>query len=318
MPLPKLAPFILPITRAELPGWYRLFHHFVGDGRKDDDAWRDAGWRTIRGKWHGYRMRLDLADWSDRTTYFVGRYYETEVQLLMRALLRRGDRFVDIGANTGMLTLLGASLVGPTGRVDAFEPNPMCCRRIRQHLLINKIRHVVLHELALGEQEGEAELHAVPHHSGFGTLAPIEGEALGAFSDTHTVRVARGERVLTADDRPLRLVKIDVEGFECQTLGGLSGVLERQRPAVICEVNPYCLERAGKSLADLVALMGGMGYAAYEPRPVAGHWSNRLDLCRLDTQGDVHATDLLWLHRDAGAPELRGNVRLVDERAAAA
>jgi hypothetical protein len=69
-----LSALMLPYTRAELPGWDSLLHHF------------GLGWRAglkpelkalpvarVRGKTHGYLMRLDRSDWAQRLTYFCGR-----------------------------------------------------------------------------------------------------------------------------------------------------------------------------------------------------------------------------------------------------
>jgi precorrin-6B methylase 2 len=72
-------------------------------------------------------MELDLAAWSERSAYFLGRFYDLNLQMLMIQILKPGDRFVDIGANIGMLSILAARLVGPSGRVESFEPNPHKC-----------------------------------------------------------------------------------------------------------------------------------------------------------------------------------------------
>ena len=48
-------------------------------------------------------MVLDLSDWAQRRTAFLGRYHELGVQRVLDAALRAGDRFVDIGAHIGMI-----------------------------------------------------------------------------------------------------------------------------------------------------------------------------------------------------------------------
>ena len=122
-----------PYIYQEFPGWGRLYGRFVG-GYTSDLDWADAGSRRVRGKLHGYVMDLDIAKWSQRSTYFLGRYYDLPTQLLCQAALRVGDHVVDVGANIGMISLLASAIVGPTGRVDAFEPNPLCAQKIRQTL----------------------------------------------------------------------------------------------------------------------------------------------------------------------------------------
>src|SRR5436309_15237793 len=93
MALPAMSLLALPYVRRELPGWGTVARYA---GIFDEHRWRGADPRTIRGKLHGYQLHLDLADWSDRQTFFLGRFYELETQLTLRALLRGGDTLVDV------------------------------------------------------------------------------------------------------------------------------------------------------------------------------------------------------------------------------
>jgi len=84
---------------------------WFGVGSEAELLWTDAPWATVRLKSSGFLVPLNLANWSERLTYFLGRYYDLKLQLLMRAILKRGDRVVDIGSNIGMITLHAAALV---------------------------------------------------------------------------------------------------------------------------------------------------------------------------------------------------------------
>ena len=274
----------------------------IGQGRQDNVAWADAPVCNIRGKWHGYRMTLDLRDWMDRATFFLGRFYELGVQLLVRRALRPGDRFVDVGANTGMLTLLAARLVGETGRVNAFEPNAECCRRIRQQLVDNRIRHVRLRRAALSDEAGSAELKIVPDHSGFSTLGPVSDRDRATYSESETVPMMRGDEALGDDDAPVSMVKIDVEGFECRVLRGMARTLERDRPRMITEVNPYCLRRAGADEDELFTLMHRLGYRGEAIGVHETRWRRQLTLTPIDCPDPQRVTDVLWTHH--GRPHL--------------
>ena len=66
----------------------------------DDLRWAQAPIVTLRGKNHGYQMRLDLSDWSQRLTYFLGRYYELGVQRVLDVTLKPGARFVVLEFST--------------------------------------------------------------------------------------------------------------------------------------------------------------------------------------------------------------------------
>jgi len=88
-------------------------------GRKMDRA---GGPREVDGIAGSLRMKLDLA--SDYELAIAMNSYEMVIVSLMRRLLKAGDTFVDGGANLGVLSLIGGKLVGPTGKVVAFEPQP--------------------------------------------------------------------------------------------------------------------------------------------------------------------------------------------------
>ena len=103
---PRLSFLALPLTRAEVPKWPKVIEMVSADwDERLKGAWREHAKVVARGKRHRQLMNLDLADWSDRMTFFLGRYYELGVLETLDLLLRRGDRFVDIGANIGMITL---------------------------------------------------------------------------------------------------------------------------------------------------------------------------------------------------------------------
>src|SRR4051812_20096610 len=141
---PRRALLALPIIRQEIPAWGRVAIALRIFGAAQNERWQGAPWKSVRGKWHGYNMDLNLADWSERQTWFLARYHELDSQLLMNACLRPGERVIDVGGNIGMLSLHAASRVGPGGVVDCFEPNPVCCQRIRTALERNHIAHVRL------------------------------------------------------------------------------------------------------------------------------------------------------------------------------
>ncbi|WP_041933171.1 hypothetical protein [Gloeothece verrucosa] len=74
MNYPKLTFLALPYARLELPGWGKLLKKISVISYKDDEYWQNAHIKTIPGKLHGYLMNLDLSNWSERHTYFIGRF----------------------------------------------------------------------------------------------------------------------------------------------------------------------------------------------------------------------------------------------------
>jgi FkbM family methyltransferase len=248
-------------------------------------------------------MVLDLASWSERLTYFLGRYYDLPSQLVLRTLLRPGDEVIDVGANVGMITLLASHIVGPSGRVEAFEPNPECVQRLRQMLSENRILNVGVHGLALSDREGTALLTIVSGSSK-GTLSPVPMGDSRVRREHYEVTLRRGDDVQRSDPARLVLVKIDTEGHEVRVVRGLQDTLAAARPAVLSETMEEQLKRAGFRMRELARVFEWLGYAGYAPRFTR---AGRDYALRLEPLGGAlpHTNDTLWLH-----PESEAHTRL--------
>ncbi len=287
-----LKSLILPYTRAELPGWGWLLNRIGKIDYLNDALWADVPTQVIRGKWHGYEMPLDMTDWSGRHTYFLGRYYELGTQLLLTEVLRPGDRVLDIGANIGMIALHAAHLVGPEGRVDCFEPNPVCVAAIEDLISRNDIRHIHLYRCGLAEEDAVLELKQDHAHTGIGTFADRDPDEV---VKTTQAQVRRGDDVFADDDRPARFVKIDVEGFELHVVKGLEETLKRWGPMVLMEMEDAHLERAGTSCREITEFMQGIGFSATGVRTRRQGLRHRLDLVPISDAAElVHFVDVLW------------------------
>jgi FkbM family methyltransferase len=292
MAFPIMARLAVPYARMELPGWGKLLK---AAGVFDHARWHGAPTYTIRGKLHGYRMPLSLESWSERQTYFLGRYYELGTQGFLMACIRPGDTLVDVGGNIGMMTLLGARLVGDAGCVHTFEPNPHEGARIRRTLEDNDIKNVTLHPVGLSDAPDKLTLSIITKHSGMGTLAqPKENEAK-LVSATYTVDVVRGDDDLPADLKAPVTMKVDIEGFECRALRGLSGTLAKYRPAVVTEVHGEYLQRAGATVKELFELMLGQGYQAYDVSLRRKWGSPKLSLKSIDKHDESMDTNVAWV-----------------------
>lgn len=299
---PVCGAIALPWGRLELPGWPRVLYHALGYDRREGLPVRE-----VRGKLHGYTMRLETADWAERWTYHLGRYYETHTQLLLQAALRPGDTFVDVGANVGMISLLASRLVGPAGRVVSFEPNPVVYQRLRGHIDANRLGELVTtHNMALGERDETLTLRVPTQHTGLATLGQVREEFRDQVSAEYSVAVKRGDEVLAGPSPGEVFIKIDVEGFECSVLRGLEGVIRARRPAIVTEAIDEHLRGAGSSLTQLFGVMHGLGLHGYsvdaDARLLGARHTLRLRRC--ETPQQKHADDVLWL-TPGGAHEER-------------
>lgn len=172
-------------------------------------------------------------------------WYERQKQQELARSLRPGMVALDIGANVGFYTLLSSVLVGPQGRVYAFEPVPRNLEYLRRHVNLNRLENVEILSLALGETSGEAWFDD--------TL----GDSQGKLSSTGRLRV----QVATLDDlvvsgrvQPPDVLKIDVEGAEAAVLRGALQLLDRHHPRI------FLATHGSSEHADCLALLRKLGY----------------------------------------------------------
>lgn len=168
-------------------------------------------------------------------------FYEPRKVGMLQEILRAGMTFVDVGANHGYFTTLGARLVGQSGRVISIEPEPRNSSWILKAVHANHYQNVSIHQVAAGAATGEALLH-LGANSGFHSLV---GNADGKVI---TVRRVRLDDIIRRADA----IKIDVEGAELQVLQGAQRLLSTSK-VVLVEVHPQLgvdCDEVGRFLRD--------------------------------------------------------------------
>ena len=97
-------------------------------------------------------------DFIGRSAYYFGDV-DPKITRTLQRLLAPGDTLVDIGANMGIVSLQAWRYVGPTGRVIAVEPQPVCCHAIRESVALNELTNVELHPIGLSNRAGRFDLY---------------------------------------------------------------------------------------------------------------------------------------------------------------
>ena len=133
---------VRPYVIRELPGWGKV--EKLIDYRWNW-LWVGTPVKTIREKMYGNLMQLNLSKWSDRSDYFLGRWYDLDMQLLLADVVKSGETIVDVGAHRGEFALAASRLVGSHGKVICFEPNPNSIESLKDEIELNKICNITVH-----------------------------------------------------------------------------------------------------------------------------------------------------------------------------
>ncbi len=217
----------------------------------------------------------DVTHFTLRWAYFKGDVYEPRTTGFVLSALEEGGTFVDIGANHGYFTLLAAARVGTSGRVAAFEPNPVVAAELRAQLALNPSAAAVrVEQAALADAEGQETLYVsvCPGNDGLSSLVlSDEARERGLLAESSAVAV----RTTTYDAWAAQagfgradLVKIDVEGAEERVLRGMARTLADAPPRRIV------LETVTGSAA--YRLLESSGYRAEPLEMLSGEHGNHL------------------------------------------
>ena len=193
-----------------------------------------------------------------------------ESQLVLERL-QSGDVFIDVGANIGYYSLLASTVVGESGRVYGFEPDPENFSLFEKNIAINQLSNVDSFNVALSDHDGKGELFV--NSSNFGDHQIYDN---GNGRACVTIELREGARLLSQVQN-VRLVKVDTQGAEYQVLIGLLPLLKKQQGplSLIIEFWPFGLRKSGAGADQLLDVLVSLGLPFY----IIDHVGHGLEAC---------------------------------------
>lgn len=225
----------------------------------------DPFWMKLPSDLGSLTFACDLGDGLMREVWLTGRYEPQETALL-RHLLQPGMTLVDVGANWGYFTLVGAHLVGPAGRVISVEADPRACRALRANLAKNALTSVAVHNVAASGGPGRLAFQEYePLARDTGNFGVAQSTTLAEHGRRVDVEACALDDLLdeAAVDR-VHVLKIDIEGGEAKAIAGLQRRLSSHRiDHISMELHPYHLRDLGTSAAHVIADLRAYGYVPW-------------------------------------------------------
>ena len=194
----------------------------------------------------------------------LGGAFEESLYNTFRLYLRPGMTFVDLGANEGYFTVVGAQMCAPGGTVLAIEPQERLLPVIAENLRHNACQEVRVANVAVSDQPGTAVLHLAPStNNGSSGLDRATRYAVPTQSvETLTLsQLLDREGIIQVD-----FMKVDIEGFEYEALLGSPGLFREHRIKVMAlELHGPRLAARGKAEADITSMLERFGYTKTAP-----------------------------------------------------
>src|SRR5438876_3390338 len=217
----------------------------------------------LRGRWI-------VTSWHDYPAAILGR---TERALLdwFEGHVKPGQTWLDVGAHYGYTAIALSRLVGPRGRVFAFEPMLATAGHLARTRALNDVRQLTVIPCGLGAPEYVSLMRLAT------VRGMVDGTVAGDGAAVETFLVARLDwlwPLICAGDRRIHGVKVDVQGMEVEALRGMMALVQEFLPELVIEVH------AGVDRGELSELLEGVRYstegACVESGP-AGASSSYLD-----------------------------------------
>lgn len=258
-------------AKSKAPAWVRLASKVI--------QWLPAGryramnrlcrrpptefWMRMSGKLGGYSFRCDLRDTISREVCFAG-CYEPQETALVRAVLRPGMCFVDVGANWGYFSLMAAYLVGETGRVISLEPDPRLFSKLRENLAANHLEQVTALPIAAAGSRGSLTMLSYNEDGGNFGMSQVVAR-LPASETCFRVSANSLDSILSQQKiGPIDLLKMDIEGAEAMAIAGLWKSLSARRiKFLLLELHPTALLDQGSSTQAVVEILRTAQYTGF-------------------------------------------------------
>lgn len=213
------------------------------------------------------RMAVVPREVINQTLFLYGTFEISQTRLI-QSVLRPGMTFLDIGANIGYYTVIGAHLVGPTGRVHCFEPHAGIRTRLHDNIVRNGYQNVTVHAEALSDHTGTVTFFAVnedDENQGTSSILPGSGRRAGEPVPSLTL----DDFLAGVGPGRVDVIKMDVEGAELQVIAGARRTLTADdAPALIFEA---------ADLTPIARALGALGYRVKRHHYTLAHGLQLLD-----------------------------------------
>ncbi len=194
--------------------------------------------------------------------------YEPEMCSTLQQFLEPGKIFVDLGANEGYFTVIGARLCAPGGRVVAIEPQKRLLAVIDENVKLNNSQCVRVVNAAISDHAGTATFHLTASTNSGGSS--LQNPCKYGLPTQEVATLTLGELLDREGLQYVDFMKVDIEGFEYEALLGSPEVFREHRiRSMALDLHPSLIEARGKSCDDILRMLEECGYQITKP---FGHW----------------------------------------------
>lgn len=207
--------------------------------------------------------RTIYADKKDYLNIIVHNRYGQTAKLLKK-FVKKETVVIDLGANIGYYTILSAELVGKTGHVYSFEPEPHNFSLLSKNIKTNNLTNVTLEQKGVADKNYQARLYLSDSNTDH-RIYKVE-------NDRKSVEI----QVIKLDDyfpdgikKPC-FIKSDIQGADIKAIEGMKKLLQNSRDLILFfEYQPSMLKEFGSNPEPIINSLLTMGFTIFD----TGHWT---------------------------------------------
>ena len=178
-------------------------------------------------------------------------------------VLQKGDIYIDIGANIGVFSLVAADKVSATGKVFAFEPAPRTYEKLKKNILINNMTQIEAINLGLSNEKQSLDFYvSETGHDAWNSL--VKNEEYGVVNNIKIPVSTLDDELRSVEKEKVKMIKIDVEGWEKFVLLGAEKFLKEYSPILMVEFTEVNTFNAGYFVQEIYDLLEAWGYKWYK------------------------------------------------------
>ena len=232
------------------------------------------------------KKHINNFNWSLESEDNIGKHilggnlWEPHLMKFISQFVKPGDFCIDIGACFGWHTLHMAQCVGEKGLVYAFEPLKENLELLKENISNNNFENITVHEVALGNKNIYTCMYSSKvcnsKNSGDAFVSTSFGKNFESDLKDESFIYKCGDKLRIDKDpvecktldsidlqRPIKFIKLDVQGFERMVIEGSENLIQKDRPVIAVELEDPCMVHYGYSSKELIQYIQSLDYYIY-------------------------------------------------------
>jgi FkbM family methyltransferase len=207
-------------------------------------------------------FHIEIHDTMGRKIYKRGSLHPEHTSFLLTLSFADDDVILDIGANIGWYSIVLKHNIRPKVTFYAFEPEPLNFELLTKNIAHNHITNIEAVNKAVAEKSGQSTLFLYhPKNSGRHSLLDINPQTNKSIQ-VETVNIEDFLKGQGIDFKKIKLIKIDIEGYEVFALKNASALLQ-QLPYMFIEYSPILIRQGGQDPAHFIRWLSDFGFNFY-------------------------------------------------------